>query len=244
MRWTVSAGAGVWAVAAMAMTAVAGGQTATVTGAVTMGGVPVKGALVSVASADTAVVTNKAGAFLIAGLRPGADTLIVEHVGSEQIRVPVQLDAGVTRSVPIAVSLPTAVDTVDIDAVRLRNAYASVGFDTRRQGGTGTFLDQAQIEKRSPSTLGDLLRTVPGFRVRYVGGRTVIEGTRGTNKCVAYYVDRLRYHPMRPVDVYDVVHPRQIAAVEAYPGIAPAEFSNHQGCATVVIWTKTRLGVL
>jgi hypothetical protein len=221
---------------------VAGAQTATVTGAVTMGGAPVKGALVSVVGADTAVVTDRAGAFTIAGLRPGADTLLVEHVGSDQIRVPVQLDPGITRSVPVAVSLPTAIDTVNIEALRLRSAYASIGFDTRRAAGNGTFLDQGQIAKHSPHTVADLLRTAPGFRVSYVGSRTVLIPTRGSTKCVAYYVDRIRYHSLHAGDINDIVRPREIAAIEAYPGIAPAEFGNHQGCATVVIWTKTRLG--
>lgn len=208
-----------------------------------MGGVPVKGVLVSVASADTTVVTGTSGAFVISGLKPGADTLIIEHVGSEQVRVPVQMEAGKTVSVPIKVSLPTASDTVDLDAVRLRSAYARVGFDTRRAAGNGTFLDQAQIEQRSPRTIGDLLKAAPGFRVRYAGSRTIIEPTRGGTKCVAYYVNRIRFHPVRPTDVYDVVSPREIAALEAYPGTPPAEFSGNRGCATVVIWTKGWLGV-
>ena len=66
-----------------------------VTGSVTMGGAPVRGVLVGVVGADTAVVTDKAGKFIIAGLRPGSDTLVVEHLGSDQIRVPVQLDSGI-----------------------------------------------------------------------------------------------------------------------------------------------------
>jgi carboxypeptidase family protein len=219
-----------------------GAQTATVTGSVTMGGAPVKGALVGVVGADTAVITDRAGAFSIAGLRPGADTLVVEHLGSDQIRVPVQLDAGGTRSVPIAVGLPTAIDTATIAAARLKSAYGSVGFETRRASGNGTFLDQGQIAKRSVNDVADLLRTAPGFRVTYVGGRSIVQATRGSTKCVVYYVDRIRYHPLHIGDIGDVVRPREIAALEAYPGIAPAQFGNHQGCATVVIWTKTRLG--
>jgi hypothetical protein len=225
----------------LALAAVAA-RAQTVTGSVTMGGVPVRGVLVGVVGGDTAVITDKAGKFIIAGLRPGPDTLVVEHLGSDQIRVPVQLDAGITRSVPISVSLPTAIDTAAIAAVRLQSAYASVGFETRRASGNGTFLDQGQIAKRSAHTVADLLRTAPGFRVTYVGSRTILVPTRGSTKCVAYYIDRIRYHPVRPGDINDFVRPREIAALEAYPGIAPAEFGNHQGCATVVIWTKTRLG--
>ena len=219
-----------------------GAQTATVTGSVKMGSAPVRGVLVGVVGADTAVITDRAGAFTIAGLRPGADTLVIEHLGSDQIRVPVQLDPGGTRSVPITVGLPTAIDTATIAAARLKSAYASVGFDTRRASGNGTFLDQGQIAKRSVNYVADLLRTAPGFRATYVGGRSVLQATRGSTKCVVYYVDRIRYHPMHAGDIGDLVRPREIAALEAYPGIAPPEFGNHQGCATGVIWTKTRLG--
>jgi len=227
---------------ALVFATVAGAQTATVTGTVTMGGVPVRGALVGLVGADTAVVTDRAGKYVIAGLPTGGDTVVVEHLGSDQMRVPVQLDAGKTQTVPFAVGLPTAIDTANIEARRLQSAYASVGFETRRASGNGTFLDQTEIAKRSVSSVADLLRTAPGFRVTYVGGRSVLMATRGSNKCVVYYVDRIRWHPTRPGDINDVVRPREVAALEAYPGIAPVEFGNHRGCATVVIWTKTRLG--
>jgi hypothetical protein len=222
----------------------AGAQTATVTGSVTMGGAPVRGVLVGLVGADTAVMTDRAGKFLIAGLAAGGDTLVVEHLGSDQIRVPVQLDAGVTRSVPVSVSLPTAIDTAMIKANRLQSAYASVGFDVRRSGGNGTFMDQDQIAKRSAFYLADLLRTTPGFRTTNVGSETVLVPTRGATKCIAYYIDRIRFHSIRPGDINSMVRPREIAALEAYPGLAPAEFGNHRGCATVVIWTKTRLGII
>lgn len=157
--------------------------------------------------------------------------------------VSVVVGVGVGAQTSKQTVVTSAGDTVDLDSLRLSHAYASVGFDTRRNGGNGTFLDQWQIDKSGASRFTDLFRTIPGFRLQYVGSRTLIASTRGGKKCVTYWLDKVRWHDTRPTDANDIARPREVAALEAYPGVAPAEFANHQGCATVVIWTKTRLGV-
>lgn len=215
-------------------------ETGAVTGIVTMAGVPVKGALVHLAGADTTVTTDAKGAYTIAGLAPGNDTLVIDHVGSEPARIPIALAAGITSSMPVSVSVPTSIDTLNIEALRLNRAYARVGFDRRRMAGGGYFLDQTAIGQRGVQRLTDLLRTAPGFRVRYVGSRNALVSTRGS--CVAYYIDRMRYRPLHAGDVDDIARPTEIAAVEAYASHPPAEFGGGHGCAAVVIWTKTGLG--
>jgi|SRR5579862_1224018 len=220
--------------------AATGAATGAVTGVVTMAGIPVKGALVHLAGADTTVTTDQKGQYTIGGLAPGNDTLVIEHVGSEPARIPIALAAGITSSVPVSVSVPTAIDTLNLEALRLNRAYARVGFDRRRMAGGGYFLDQTAIGQRGAQRLTDLLRTAPGFRVRYVGSRNALVSTR--ERCVTYYIDRMRYRPLHAGDVDDVARPTEIAAVEAYPSQPPAEFGGGHGCAAVVIWTKTGLG--
>jgi hypothetical protein len=217
-------------------------QSAAVTGTVTMSGVPVKGALIHVASHDSSVTTDAKGTFTINGLAAGDDTLIVYHVGSEPERVPIKLADGVTSNAAVSVPTPSALDTIDIDAMRLKAAYARVGFDTRRaSGGGASFFDQGEVEKRHVQYFSDLMRTTPGFRVTYSGSRRLILPSRGGKNCVTFFIDRMRWRQLRAGDIDDIVYPREIAGVEAYPGIAPAEYDGH-GCASVVIWTKTHLG--
>jgi outer membrane cobalamin receptor len=127
-------------------------------------------------------------------------------------------------------------------------------FRRRRRAGGGVFLERAEIERRNPRTLTDLLRTVPGVRVlpqgtgfRYVSShfRRVGEGTgQGTGSShdgacdMMLYIDGLPF-PSDGGEVDSRVRVEDIAAAEVYvsAGSVPRQFAGTSAaCGVIVVW--------
>jgi hypothetical protein len=116
------------------------------------------------------------------------------------------------------------------------------GFEERRTGGVGAFVDRRTIEKRRPATVTDIVRGMDGFRV--------VSGESGGFKLVSTPRDGGAACPARisvegttytPVDGLDDFSPDQIEAVEAYaPTVsAPAPLDGAAGgCGLVVLWLR------
>ena len=121
-----------------------------------------------------------------------------------------------------------------------------VGYlDRKKTSAGGYFLGPEQLEKRNALKFSDILRTTPGIRVSESNGQAMISSTRSTqgNGCVTMYVDGAQWQQIEPGDLDSFVQPNEVAAVEVYSGASvPAQFSTvGQGCAAVVVWTKTRV---
>ncbi|NIR35535.1 MAG: hypothetical protein GWN07_05920, partial [Actinobacteria bacterium] len=83
--------------------------------------------------------------------------------------MPVSLD-------PVPVELPG----VFVGGERAPNATAPSGFEERRASTQGHFIDRAEIQARNPGSVTELLRTVPGVRVRPSPQGTELVFTRRT----------------------------------------------------------------
>lgn len=88
-------------------------------------------------------------------------------------------------------------------------------------------------------SLAGVLRTVPGVRINYTGGRTFeIAGRRGCP--VTLYLDGMRIQAMTSdaIQLGELALPSQVVGVEVYPGmVGPLRFPGSSCGGSVVVWT-------
>jgi carboxypeptidase family protein/TonB-dependent receptor-like protein len=222
------------------------GQAA-LTGRVTNGaGQPIVGARVDVLGTPGAALTRENGEFSLSELPSGTQTVVVRQIGFAPVEQSVELSTRAPARVTIALTraaqvlAPVAV-TANADA-----GLDKIGFTQRKRSGGGYFVTSADIEKRAPNLLTDVFRTIPSLRVVPSGTDYVIESARNpTNGCVKYYIDGAPWEAIYAGDVDRLLPTWEIAAIEVYNGSnTPMQFQSpgSSGCASIVIWSKTRTG--
>jgi hypothetical protein len=218
-------------------------------------GETVSGARVRDRGAGREALTGAAGAFRIDRLPGGTADLEVEHIGYGVQYATVELSAGASEVVRLALS-PRALDMPPIEVVvqgQRLHALEVRGFYERRswgeRTGTAAFFEKSDIERRRPRRISQLIEEVPGVTIDCRGTSSqsrdcdVVIRKNGFCQRADVFIDGMHvvssekgFHD--PLDAY--VLPSEVAAVEVYTGPAglPAEFSGSTGqCGTVVIWT-------
>ncbi len=242
-----------------------GEPLATLTGAVSDAGsgAPVPGAEVRLNGGRT-VVTDDRGAFRLEDARVswGHNTLAVRHLSFADAAHDVWIiDSQATTYVPVSLDpVPVELPGVFVGGERAPNATAPSGFEERRASTQGHFIDRAEIQARNPGSVTELLRTVPGVRVRPSPQGTELVFTRRTrsmrganasgdsvtlpNECRApvIYLDGALASGDTDelVEIDDFAHSDEIAGVEVYNGAAriPTIFNRMgAGCGVLAIWT-------
>jgi hypothetical protein len=210
-------------------------------------GQPVVGARVDVVGTPGATLTREGGVFRIDSLPSGTQSVVVRQIGYAPVETPVELSTRGPAEVTVTMSKPaTVLNTVVVKADR-EVGLERVGFTQRQKSGMGHYIDSDDIMKRAPNMLTDVFRTVPGLRVSPSGNGMdyVVQSSRNvTGGCVKYYVDGAVWESVFPGDVDRLVPPTEIAAIEVYNGAStPAQFqaAGSSSCASIVIWTKTRV---
>jgi len=121
------------------------------------------------------------------------------------------------------------------------NPYFS-GFEHRRKTGSGVYFSRADVERRKPALITDLIATVSGVHVSGSGSgnRRVI--TMGRTQCPAQlYIDGFFVNVAGAMTLDEVVAPGDVEGIEIYHGLGsvPAEFMSGQArCGVIVVWTK------
>ena len=141
------------------------------------------------------------------------------------------------RLAPEPIEVEGLVVTTEWERVKLERT----GFYRRRRYSVGYFLDETDIREQRPMNFTDLLRTIPGIRLRwsqrsrgyvpsstrgYCGMKVVVDG---------FPLDLTE----DPLDWF--VRPEHVIGVEVFPSRAgaPAEFQGPGGgCAMLVVWTR------
>lgn len=201
-------------------------------------------ARVSVARTELVATTDSAGAFRLAGVPAGSQTIEVRAVGYAQTRVTVVARAAAPAQVQVTVGRTQVLPTVAVVGRSRPRADVS-GFEDRRRGGAGYYLTEEQIAKRQAFRPTDLLRTVPGVSVQFTpGGKRQIVITRGaSNACFPTVVldGTVMYAGATELD--DWLPAADVRAVEVYPSFAsvPNEYRvQNSTCGAVLIWTRTQ----
>ena len=191
------------------------------------------------------VRSDTRGRFMIAGVPVGANDISFRRISFAPVILsfPITEDDTVEAQVILGATAARLLPATVVDApVEHRRRLES--FEAHRRAGAGHFITRADIERRDPYRLTDLLRSVPGTLIgldRNGMPTLLFTGTpHGTNCAPAYFIDGMR---VRTLNIDDIP-PVDIEGIELYSGSAglPPEYNQAIGstavCGTVVIWTR------
>ncbi len=227
---------------------VSGSSTAVLRGRVTVkGGTPVPGAQIAVQGATSIAVTGTDGAFILNDLPSGTQAAVVRKIGFGPVTVAVNLSTRKPAELTVVLSEAHTLATVRVVG-KMDDALQKVGFAQRQKSSLGHFIGPDEIERRQPLLFTDLLQTASGFRVTSNGGGRLLQSTRTASStsdgCVNIFVDRTPFEQVQPGDLDDAFRPADIGAIELYPSpnsVPPEFLVSGRACATIAMWTKTRL---
>jgi hypothetical protein len=195
----------------------------------------IAGARVTLVGTPFVVNTNARGEFSFNGLTPGKYIIQASAIGFARLSSPIEVKPLETLEVEFEAD-PESFRLPDLEVAEKPNLPAD--FLRRSQEGGGRYFHRAEIEKRDPRTVGDLLRGVAGMRIDCRGAVCRAVFARSPRNCQpAYYMDGI------PVDatVVWLQPPRDLDGVEVYSGPAemPPELNRYSNCGAIVLWTRT-----
>ena len=209
-------------------------------------GVPLSRVRVSIDGDTAFAMSGSDGRFTLRNVRPGTRSVTARRLGFVPADEVVAIHSANPTEVTVMLGdFVPVLDTVQIRAPAVQIGLEKVGFTKRKTTSSGYFLSPSDIESRNALDLPGLLATAPMLRrVTIAGGTQVLTGRpqSGSNGCLNYFVDGV---PWTGGGIEDFIRPSEIAAVEVYStGFTPGQFmSAIAQCETVVIWTKTKVGV-
>ncbi|MBV9773717.1 MAG: carboxypeptidase regulatory-like domain-containing protein [Gemmatimonadetes bacterium] len=193
-------------------------------------------------------VTDTAGAFEMQAPRPGEYFLAASALGYERSTT----DPIVVRPAGLRVRLlvePTPIGLDPVVATATPRAYDpnQEFHDRMRRRTSGRFITREQIERGRPVVTTDVLRGVPGLKVKLLKGNLVIEASHPLSLRDVWLEEGC--YPVLYLDgtsvektAINAVQPRDIEGIEVYADGAaiPAEFNSSMGsaCGVIVIWTR------
>lgn len=201
---------------------------------------PVKGATVSLEGQDLTVNTDDKGRFKFPKVVAGTYVIRAEVEGFPPATSTLLLAKNDRIEVEFQVGNNDAVTLPELSVTEPNTRISPVAeFNRRATTGSGRYLDRAYIEKRAAATVMDLLRGVPGVRIRC--GRTdrvcTLHFARHAGCSPAYFLDGI------PTDraVLYLTPPNDLEGVELYSGPAetPPELEGARSrCGAVAMWTR------
>ncbi|MEP6689736.1 MAG: carboxypeptidase regulatory-like domain-containing protein [Gemmatimonadaceae bacterium] len=218
---------------------------ARITGTVTTrDGRPVAGAQVAVEGAAPTATTSETGAFSLAGLPSGTQSLEVRAINFSPKHVRVSLSRNEPKRVAVVMESHIArLDRVTVYGKTTSKSRDIDAFLQRTRSGAGHYLTREQLDSRPSYSMCDLLRTVGGINVQSTGGFGCSVTARGTGfqSCSpATFLDGTRLMEGGG-DLDSWIRPQQVAGLEVYSSASsvPAQFTSTSGnCGAIVVWTR------
>lgn len=195
----------------------------------------IEGARVILIGTELVVVTNGKGEFAFHGITPGKYVIQASAIGYTTLTSPIDVKPMET----LEVQFEAEAESFKLPELAVEEKpNLPLDFVRRSQEGRGRYFSRAEIERRSPQTVGDLLRTVPGMRVdcRGIVCRAVL--ARAPRGCQpTFWMDGI---PADPALVW-LQPPRDLDGVEVYsgPSSTPPELERGSNCGAIVLWTRT-----
>ncbi|WP_411279162.1 carboxypeptidase regulatory-like domain-containing protein [Gemmatimonas sp.] len=182
------------------------------------------------------------GLYSLDGLPTGTQMVEARAIGYQPMRVVVDVPAtdGATADITLEAIVAT-VDTVRVRGDRVSNQMAE--FEKRRRTGFGSFIDENQLNARSPIFMADIFRTVPGISIatgQSAQGRVLMRGNGGTCAPAVFLNGMNIQVPDGNLDA--IMNSQEVMAVEVYSRTSnvPAQFDSRNGCGSIVVWTGAR----
>ena len=189
-------------------------------------------------------VSDSAGRFRISSAAAGEVRLSVRRIGYWPMTLMVTVAAnGVSEVDVVMAASPNVLEPELVIADRTRGKMGE--FNRRMSRGVGSFVTRAEIEKRQPSSISELLRTLPGVHIsqRMAGEPQPVDMQRSRSSsmqstCVVQlYVDGQPY----PNGNLDDFAPLTLEGVEVYRSASeiPADFRTRNAtCGLIALWTR------
>ena len=184
--------------------------------------------------------TDSAGGFRYSGLRPGSYMLQARAVGYTVTNWVVRVGEAEEqhRTFPMA---PLAVELAPV-TVEGKPSFAEqrrIEFEHRRAEGRGFFITGTEIERANASTIGQVLRNVPGIRAVCNSAGCTMRMARSPRNCFPeYFVDGFPATLSTTANLPTV----GIIGIEVYRSLSetPQQFMRtDQMCGAIVIWTRS-----
>ena len=204
------------------------------------GGMRVAGAQVSIAGVRGRAETGDDGNFRMSGVPAGSQLLIARRIGYRPESVTVSVRPGIIAEVAVRMRpTPQQMTPVVVDGGAARPTGRLRAFNERRAQGLGHYFTAADIERRHPMLVTDLLRTIPGVRINRQTGQSVISFRE--QRCQPLVWIDGSPATAGPLDP-DMFTPGALAGIEVYLGVAtiPAELTWMNGkssCGVIALWT-------
>lgn len=203
---------------------------------------PLTGAQIRFGNAADVAESDDAGQFTATRVNAGTMWLRVRRIGYRPESLLVTVVPGQSIA-PTVVMRQIAQSIAAVKVIGRRDLIGPMaGFYKRLQmGGGGRFFTQADIAKRQPARMTDLLRSVPGIRIESRGFDNKVR-IRGSRCSPLVWLDGQGLFAGE-FDL-DSVDPATFEGIEIYSGPAtvPLEFQGNQrvssSCGTVVLWSR------
>jgi hypothetical protein len=209
-----------------------------------LNGRPVEGARVMLHGGGAVAVADREGVFRISSLPAGTQTFDVRAIGFTAARRTVDLlsNANTSASWELDRQAPLLPTVKVLAGSRLERN----GFNARSRGGHGSFLTEARIANMGGATAMDIIQRAPGLMPSYRSAdrgrmfKVVTMRSSGGNRCVpTLFVDGGLW--MEGWEQFgNFLMKADLQAVEVYSSVftIPPQFDRHNGCGSVVIWTR------
>jgi len=238
-----------WRIVVLALTGivawgtVAQGQPASVRGVVrdTLG-LAIAGAQVTVEGRGIRALSEENGGYHLRGVEVGNHRLRIRRLGFRPTVMDLEVPSGGLADVEIQlVQLVQQLTPVSVLARRDAFEYRLEGFYERRDRKVGHFVSRERIERTHSFSFTDLLREIPGVKIRPIGSITKAVRLRGASCPPLVFLDGT---PATAAEFdLESIDPGMVEGVEVYSGSAtvPAEFAgprNLDRCGVVAIWSR------
>lgn len=197
---------------------------------------PVANATVYMATADTSVVTNSNGDFILSGMPAGTHAIRTIRIGFAPVNQTVALRTDSVTEIKI---ISASVNVIGVYSVRadISKGADRAAFENRQKMGFGSFATEKDFVRRID--MYGVLKQFMGLQVDRNGGalRIVTSRAAATRCAPSIFVDGM----YSKLDVIDMMRPSDFRAIEVFPnaGTAPAQYLGiNSQCGVILFWTK------
>ncbi len=197
---------------------------------------------IAIAGSDVRTVADVAGGFRLTNVPFGEVDLRVRRLGYRPTVATVVFPPGTEPFIELRVApVPDYLPEVEVLGERDVSDSRLTGFNTRSRKGVGHFINRERLERLHSYRFTDVLREVPGVRMRTLRGGGTTISLRGAQCSPLVFVDGSPASAGTvDLDMFDL---NSVDGIEIYHGMAsvPAEFVTGRGmerCGVVAIWSR------
>lgn len=205
-------------------------------------GLAILGVEVRIEGTARSTISGDDGAYRFAGVAPGELRLLARRLGFRPTVVDVEVGHGGLGDVEIRL-VAVVQELAPVAVLARREAYESrlAGFYERRERKVGHFISRERLERTNSFSMTDILRDIPGVKIRPIGPILKAVRIRGASCPPLVFLDGA---PATAGEFdLETIDLGMVEGIEVYSGSAtvPAEFAgprNLDRCGVVAIWSR------